>query len=140
MGASSSKIKKVNFEDLQEIQYSNNSILINTLLANEQNCLIRKTINFNDEETIINNLLNGKTNAKIFIYGKNTNDETIYKKYNQLLQLGFQEIYVYPGGLFEWLCLQDIYGEESFPTTKKELDILKYKPHSHLNVKYLENR
>ena len=140
MGASNSQMKKVNFEDLQEIQYSNNSILINTLLVDEQHCLIRKTINFKDEETIINNLLNSKTKEKIFIYGKNTNDESIYKKYNQLLQLGFQEIYIYPGGLFEWLCLQDIYGEESFPTTKKELDILKYKPHSNLNVKYLQNK
>ena len=140
MGTTTSQMKKVNFEDLQEIQHSNNSILINTLLENQQHCLIRKTINFKDEETIINNLLNSKTKAKIFIYGKNTNDESIYKKYNQLLQLGFQEIYVYSGGIFEWLCLQDIYGEESFPTTKKELDILKYKSHSHLNIKYLGDR
>ena len=41
--------------------------------------------------------------------------------------MGFSQIYVYPGGIFEWLLLQDIYGEDSFPTTKKELDILKYK-------------
>ena len=34
------------------------------------------------------------------------------------------------GGLFEWLCLQDIYGFEDFPTTKKELDILKFKGQS----------
>ena len=34
----------------------------------------------------------------------------------------------YPGGVFEWLLLQDIYGNDNFPTTKKELDILKYKP------------
>lgn len=140
MGASNSQMKKVNFEDLQEVQNTNNSILINTLLVNEQDCLIRKTVNFKDEETIINNSLNGKTKEKIFIYGKNTNDESIYKKYNQLVELGFKEIYVYPGGLFEWLCLQDIYGEESFPTTKKEFDILKYKPVSYLNIKYLENK
>jgi len=34
---------------------------------------------------------------------------------------------VYPGGLFEWLLLQDIYGEDNFPTTKKEMDILRFK-------------
>ena len=53
---------------------------------------------------------------------------TIYDKYEQLAKLGFRNIYVYPGGIFEWLCLQDIYSDELFPTTKKELDILKYKP------------
>jgi hypothetical protein len=34
--------------------------------------------------------------------------------------------------------LQDIYGENEFPTTKKELDILKYKPNKVLNVPLLE--
>ena len=29
--------------------------------------------------------------------------------------------------MFEWLLLQDIYGDDEFPTTTKELDILKYK-------------
>ena len=32
--------------------------------------------------------------------------------------------------MFEWLLLQDIYGNEQFPTLGKELDILKYKPSS----------
>ena len=30
--------------------------------------------------------------------------------------------------MFEWLLLQDIYGNDNFPTTSKDLDILKYKP------------
>jgi hypothetical protein len=34
--------------------------------------------------------------------------------------------------------LQDIYGEKEFPTTKKELDILKYKPNKILNIHRLE--
>jgi len=34
--------------------------------------------------------------------------------------------------------LQDIYGSVEFPTTKKELDILKYKPQKVLNVQLLE--
>ena len=75
---------------------------------------------------------------KIVIYGKNSNDEKLYNKYNQLISLGFYNVYVYPGGLFEWLMLQDIYGEKEFPTTKKELDILKYKPNKVLNVSLLE--
>ena len=42
-------------------------------------------------------------------------------------ELGFKNIYVYIGGIFEWLLLQDIYGDEQFPTTIKIIDILKYK-------------
>ena len=30
--------------------------------------------------------------------------------------------------MFEWLMLQEIYGEENFPTTTRLLDLLKYKP------------
>ena len=30
--------------------------------------------------------------------------------------------------MFEWLLLQDIYGNDDFKTTQEELDILKYKP------------
>jgi len=51
----------------------------------------------------------------------------VYKKYDQLVKLGFSNVFIYLGGLFEWLMLQDIYGYDEFPTTKKELDILKYK-------------
>ena len=45
------------------------------------------------------------------------------------MKLGFQKVFIYQGGMFEWLLLQDIYGHKEFPTTKKILDILKYKPH-----------
>ena len=75
----------------------------------------------------------------IVIYGTNVNDMSIYDKYEQLVKLGFRNVYLYPGGMFEWLCLQDIYSSELFPTTKKELDILKYKPPSKLNTYYLTN-
>ena len=78
-------------------------------------------------------------NIKIIIYGQNCNDETIQKKYQQLLSLGFYNVFVYMGGLFEWLMLQDIYGNELFPTTKKELDLLKFKSKPILNMCLLEN-
>jgi hypothetical protein len=34
--------------------------------------------------------------------------------------------------------LQDIYGDNEFPTSKKEIDILKYKPSKILNIQLLE--
>ena len=133
-------IQKINYEDVQHvIKNTEIYILINTLSESEQDCLIPHTININNEEIIINKFIKiGNKQVKIIIYGRNCNDEKIYEKYNQLSSLGFYNIYIYTGGLFEWLMLQDIYGIDEFQTTKQELDILKYKPHKVLNVQLLE--
>lgn len=130
MGASVS-ISKVNFEDIQSVCHSSNPrLLINTLPPGMQGCLIPGTLPIDEEEGTINASLStsdGK-NREIIVYGKNANDETVHKKYQQLMSLGFRNVGIYPGGMFEWLLLQDIYSAASFPTTSKELDILKYKP------------
>jgi hypothetical protein len=128
MGSSQSVSRKVNFEDIQYLLNKHNEyILINTLSKNEQDCLIKNTISIENEEKYINHFLNKKTDIHIVIYDKNANAPNLMKKYEQLIGLGFSNVYIYPGGLFEWLCLQDIYGFDDFPTTKKERDILKYK-------------
>ena len=133
-------IQRINFEDIQyAIKNKNKYIIINTLPSSEQDCLIPNTIDIKNEESIINNLISKNININIIIYGTNSNDITIYDKHEQLNKLGFINIYLYPGGIFEWLCLQDIYSNEFFPTTKKELDILKYKPNSKLNQIYITN-
>jgi len=139
MGNSQS-IQKINFEDMQTA-YKNPEIylLMNTLPLSEQICLISNTLTPQKEETLMNHYLNSNKNIRIIIYGRNSNDETIYKKYNQLLSLGFTNVYIYLGGLFEWLMLQDIYGFDDFPTTSRQLDILKYKPNQKLNISYIEN-
>jgi len=137
MGNSLSSIKKVNFEDVQLIcrQAYPGSIMINTLGINEQKCLIYGTILAQDEENMINQYITSKQfHTYIIIYGKNCNDDDkIFKKYKQLTNLGFKNIYIYLGGLFEWLLLQDIYGDGEFSTTCKEPDILKYKTTSILS-------
>ena len=105
-------IRKIGFEDVKYLlNKGTRFIIINTLDEREQNCLIKGTIS----------------------------PSSIYKKYEKLLSLGFNNIFVYAGGIFEWLCLQDIYGENEFPTTSKELDILKYKPLPVLNKPLLIN-
>ncbi len=139
MGNSQS-IQKINYEDIQHvIKNSEVHILINTLPENNQDCLIPNTININQEELLINKFIKtGNKQIKIIIYGSNSNDEKIYVKYNQLTSLGFYNVFIYTGGIFEWLMLQDIYGDIDFPTTKKELDILKYKPNKVFGVHLLE--
>ena len=132
-------MKKINYEDMQTI-IKNPEVyfIINTLPLSEQQCLIVNTTLANNEEIIINKFMKENKSIRIIVYGKNCNDENVNKKYQQLLSLGFYNIFVYFGGMFEWLLLQDIYGKDLFPTTKKELDLLKYKSNQLLNIGLLE--
>ena len=131
-------IQKITFEDMQYFVKSSN-IIISTLPINNQYCLIPNTLDPASEIKLLNDLLKKDTNTPLIVYGMNSCDNSLIQKYNQLNKLGFSQIYVYPGGIFEWLLLQDIYGEDSFPTTKKELDVLKYKGNSLKNLLQLTN-
>jgi hypothetical protein len=135
MGNSQS-IQKINFEDIQSvIKNPEIYVLINTLPESEQMCLIPNTIAPAQEESMINSFLQKRMKqVRIVIYGRNSNDDKTYEKYQQLQKLGFYNIFLYSGGLFEWLMLQDIFGFNEFPTTTKQLDFLKYKPKQVLNV------
>lgn len=119
-------IKKINFEELQA-SVNDRNIIISTLPDDEQDCLIKHTISIQNESQKINDLLKTNKQGLIVIYGKNSHDDSVITKSKQLIHLGFTNINLYLGGLFEWLLLQDIYGEELFPTTSKELDLLKFK-------------
>jgi rhodanese-related sulfurtransferase len=140
MGNNQSNSQKINFEDMQfAIKNSESHLIINTLNENEQKCLILNTLPAHEEENVINKLLNnGNRKVNIIIYGKNSNDNKIYEKHSQLTSLGFYNVYIYVGGMFEWLMLQDIYGDVEFPTTSKQLDILKYKPNKIIGIALLE--
>ena len=128
MGNTSSSIKKVNFENIIDYQKNSSGLLISTLPQGDQSCLIGNTIPSNEEESIINNALYSNKKIEIYVYGKNSHDMTIVSKAKQLTELGFSNVYIYVGGLFEWLLLQEIYGEDSFKTNGAELDLLKYRP------------
>ena len=140
MGNTITTTQKVNFEDVQWIMKHQEGryLLINTLDSQNQKCLIKNTLAIDTEVKVINDCMkHGK--VIIILYGKNSIDEATTKKYQQLISLGFNRVYIYSGGLFEWLCLQDIYGDEEFPTTIKEMDILKYKPISRFQNNYLKD-
>lgn len=133
------KINSINFEDIQE-SIIKNKIMINTLNKDKQMCLIKNTLSADDEVIVINKLISeGNYDVTIIIYGENSCDNNIYDKYKQLLGLGFANIYIYIGGLFEWLLLQDIYGDDLFSTTSKTNDHLAYKGNKKINIKLLEN-
>lgn len=132
--------RKVNFEDVQySMKNKNKFLLINTLDASRQNILIKNTLPIDKEEELINNLIKSNQNVNIIVYDENANAPNLMKKYDQLVGLGFINVFIYPGGLFEWLLLQDIYGYDNFPTTSQERDILKFKGKSVFNNYYLTN-
>jgi hypothetical protein len=133
--------RRISFEDVQfSISRGDEFLLINTMPLSEQTCLIKGTIAIDREESIINNYIEQYDYLKhIIVYGKNAADDSVEKKYQQLVAFGFSNIYLYNGGMFEWLLLQDIYGAEEFPTTIKERDILKYKPLKTFGIMRLQN-
>lgn len=116
------KIPYISFIEMEK--NLNDYFIINTLDNNLQDCLILNTIPVNKEEEYINKLDKKET---IIIYGKNCRDRTPLYKYNQLKKLGYENVFVYIGGLFEWCSLQEIYGSDNFKTTKKCSDLLLYK-------------
>ena len=129
-----SSINQVNYAYVQKCIHNAGEIilLINTLDYVKQDCLIKNTIAASNEEEIINKYLKSNKAIKILIYGENCSDNKVIIKYNQLYKLGFINLYVYLGGIFEWLLLQDIYGDDEFPTTSKIIDLLKYGGHTKL--------
>lgn len=125
-------INKISFEDMK-FCILNKVLIISVINSVDEECLIKGTTKSYNEEFIINDLYNkGKLNEMCIIYGYNSNDMNVAKKYKQLLEMGFKNVHIYTGGLFEWLLLQDIYGEKNFETTCYEINHLKYKPVSSL--------
>lgn len=117
-------IKNIGFEDVK-YAIKTNKLIINTMNILEQDCLIYGTVSYEKEEQIMNQLIEtGDKDNIIIIYGKNSSDESPQKKYNQMMKYGFKKVYIYNGGLFEWLLLQDIYSSQEFPTTSICKDIL----------------
>jgi len=139
MGNSMSATRTINFEDIQfAIQDKEKTLIINTLDAHMQSCLIAGTLAIDDEVEVLNAMLKKNTDIRVIIYGMNASDKACMKKYEQLLKLGFYNVFIYMGGMFEWLLLQDVYGAELFPTTATKVDLLKYKGRRQLNVKLLD--
>jgi hypothetical protein len=135
MGNQVSLVPKVSYEDIQIVVHRNmniqhSTLIINTLPPSLQHCLIKTTIDIRFEERTVNAFVDKNPNIMIIVYGKNSNDITILHKYEQLIKLGFTNVHIYTGGIFEWMLLHEIYGKDLFKITKYEIDILRYRPKS----------
>jgi len=108
-------------------------IIINTLPLHRQQTLLAGTLAAEREEQMFHDIESTRRQQgfRILVYGENSLDYSVETKARQLLQLGFSEVYIYPGGIFEWILLQDIYGPGFFPTRGAPVqDLLSFKPAS----------
>ena len=115
-----------NYHQLQD-RMKFDIVLINTLSLSKQDCLIKGTIKALVEEECINKLLKKNKNKEIIVYGIHHTDLSVIKKYNQLKKLGFKNVYIYFGGMYEWLLLQEVFGSINFQTDGNIKDIVEYK-------------
>ena len=117
-----------NHDDVKDT-ISRRGLLIHIMNTTQQ-VLIHGTIAADIEEESINNaILKNEFDKPIIIYGKNTHAiEALVKKQKQLASLGFKNVKIYIGGLFEWALLQDIYGTKEFPISgiKGPVDPMQY--------------
>lgn len=146
MGSSQSNASSsiIGFDTLQVIARGKrsdmgNCILINTMTSSKQSCLITNTVAIENEEESINQIIKHKKQTEwcVLVYGCNHADPTVEMKCRQMKTMGFTRIYHYMGGIFEWLLLQDVYGDDSFPTTSRHIDILDLKPSTSNEVEIL---
>ena len=102
-------------------------VLLNTLPLERQDCLIKGTMKANYEVDYMNQLLKTNKNKEIILYGIHHTDLSVIKKYNQLKKLGFKNVHIYFGGMFEWLLLQEVFGTINFEIDGSLKDIIEYK-------------
>ena len=135
MGQSAqSKIRKIGFEDVKHAIKDTAFLLIATTSLDDCGRIVN-TVDASVEEQRVNDCLGKRDKPGVIVYGQNCADAQVETKAAQLVGLGFPNVYVYCGGMLEWLLLQDIYGADEFPTTKAERDILRFKPAPTLALK-----
>jgi hypothetical protein len=115
-----------NYHQLQE-RMKHDIVLINTMDIKRQSCLIKGTLKASIEVDFMNKLLKTNKNKEIIIYGIHHTDLSVIKKYNQLKKLGFKNVHIYFGGIYEWLLLQDVFTTINFQTDGIIENIVDYK-------------
>jgi hypothetical protein len=88
-------------------------------MEDDQTLMILGSLTAYSETTKVNDMISkNEYETDIMIYGRNDHDyDKLIAKHKQLKSLGFKHVYIYLGGMFEWLLLQDVYGVKEFPTT-----------------------
>jgi rhodanese-related sulfurtransferase len=99
-------------------------------MAETEKTLIQGSLTAEMELRSINELMSkNEFDTSIIVYGRNDHDyDSLMTKQKQLKSLGFRNVFIYLGGMFEWLLLQDVFGANLFPTTVAKVDLLRFAP------------
>ena len=116
-------VEKASFENVLLLEKS--GVLISVFAEDDQNLLIAGTVPCAKEVEAVESAIAAK--RSIIVYGRNSHDERVFTKYAQIKKLGGL-VKVYLGGLFEWILLNEIYGNDRFPLTAKVVDLYQYRP------------
>ena len=84
------------------------------LPENEQQCLIKNTLNAKLEVNTINELLKSKKSINIIVYGKNACRILMSKKQKQLISLGFYNVFTIMVDYLNGYFFKIYMGEMSF--------------------------
>ena len=125
---------KVSYETVLALSGSIDVVVISTLPETLQECLIPGTTPCVREEKHVNGILEQKRQGlyTVIVYGANHLDATVERKCAQMRKMGFRSVHAYTGGMFEWLLLHEVYGEENFGVEQSSRsgvpDILAFRP------------
>lgn len=131
MGTTQSSPNFANYGMMQNAINTGKTIIHIMDVADEL-ILIKGTLKAHQEVDQINNWLSNNTfHNDIYIYGySNADFNKLLQRQKQLHGLGFKHVYIYFGGMFEWLLLRDVFGETEFlldgVIKGAVVDILKY--------------
>ncbi len=120
MGLGQSKLYKnyiLNFDDMK-IAVERGYIICHIMDEIDGTILIKNTLSVKDEIKKINDLIKqSKFDETIVLYGRNYTDlELIVQRFQHLISFGFTRVFIYVGGLYEWILMQNLYGDKLFPT------------------------
>lgn len=120
MGIGQSKLYKnyiLNFDDMK-LAVDRGYIICHIMDETDETILIKNTLSVKDEIKKINDLIKqSKFDETIVLYGRNYTDlEKIVQRFQHLISFGFTRVFIYVGGLYEWVLMQNLYGDKLFPT------------------------
>lgn len=122
MGIGQSKTYKntiLNFDDMKQA-IDRGYTICHIMEEADEGIIIKNTLSVKDEIKKINDFLqNDQLDGMIVLYGRNYTDiDKLAQRQKQLNSLGFMRVFIYVGGLYEWVLLQNVYGDKLFPTNR----------------------
>lgn len=126
MGGAGSKrigdIRRCNFETVNMARHDGVIISAGPLVS-----YIEGTVDGDKANQVLDKCLREDPSKLVVFYGLNSTDSAPLHRWNNATQLGLENAHVYCGGMFEWLILGELYGNDMFPVTSIQDDLLKFK-------------